>query len=103
MTKTEIMKLAEFDEKLHAEFAGYHSVDIPQLHETECPALFEYAKRIAQNENARLLPLIEVLAENNEKLVEALKFECGNRCAHQNPCNAKESLADHQARMDKLK
>ena len=26
--------------------------------------------------------------------VEALKFECGNRCAEQNPCNAKEALTE---------
>ncbi len=26
-------------------------------------------------------------------LVEALKFECGNRCAEQNPCNARDVLA----------
>ena len=25
-------------------------------------------------------------------LEDALEFECGNRCAHQNPCNAKEAL-----------
>lgn len=29
-----------------------------------------------------------------QKAVEALKFECGNRCAEQNPCNAKETLAE---------
>lgn len=25
-------------------------------------------------------------------VIEALQFECGNRCADQNPCNAKETL-----------
>lgn len=25
--------------------------------------------------------------------LEALEFECGNRCAEQNPCNAKEARA----------
>lgn len=30
--------------------------------------------------------------EEITKLVEALEFECGNRCAEQNPCNAKEAL-----------
>lgn len=29
-----------------------------------------------------------------KKLVEALEFECGNRCAEQNPCNAKEALKE---------
>jgi hypothetical protein len=24
--------------------------------------------------------------------VDALQFECGNRCAEQNPCNAKENI-----------
>ena len=27
-----------------------------------------------------------------EVLVEALEFECGNRCSDLNPCNAKEAL-----------
>lgn len=26
------------------------------------------------------------------EMFEVLKFECGNRCAEQNPCNAKEVL-----------
>ena len=25
-------------------------------------------------------------------MIEALEFECGNRCAHQNPCSAREAL-----------
>lgn len=29
-------------------------------------------------------------------LVEALKFECGNRCAEQNPCNAKAALRAYE-------
>ena len=29
-----------------------------------------------------------------DKAVEALKFECGGRCAHQNQCNARETLAE---------
>ena len=28
------------------------------------------------------------------KLCEALKFECGDRCAQQNPCNAKEVIEE---------
>lgn len=32
--------------------------------------------------------------EQASKLAEALEFECGNRCAEQNPCNAKQALAE---------
>ena len=32
------------------------------------------------------------LATKLEIAVRALEFECGNRCAHQNPCNAREAL-----------
>lgn len=31
------------------------------------------------------------------RLVEALKFECGNRCAEENPCNAKENYRIYEA------
>ena len=34
----------------------------------------------------------ESLAPLLEMACEALQFECGNRCAHQNPCNAMEAL-----------
>lgn len=40
--------------------------------------------------------LIDVLIEQQA----ALEFECGNRCAQQNPCNAREALA---ATAEKLK
>lgn len=36
---------------------------------------------------------IESLRVKLDLAVEALEFECGNRCAHQNPCNAKDALA----------
>lgn len=29
-----------------------------------------------------------------EVAIKALEFECGNRCAAQNPCNAREALAE---------
>jgi hypothetical protein len=29
-----------------------------------------------------------------DKAIEALKFECGNRCAEQNPCNASDVLKE---------
>lgn len=32
------------------------------------------------------------LVERVRELEGALEFECGNRCAEQNPCNAKETL-----------
>lgn len=35
--------------------------------------------------------------ERAAKLVEALEFECGNRCnAEHNPCNAREALAAYE-------
>lgn len=42
----------------------------------------------------------EELTETNallDKLASALEFECGNRCAHQNPCNAREALESYKA------
>lgn len=39
----------------------------------------------APTDLSKALRVIEVLRE-------ALAFECGNRCAHQNPCNAREAL-----------
>lgn len=39
--------------------------------------------------------LIKKLQSDRAKLVEALKFECGNRCnAELNPCNARAVLAE---------
>jgi len=34
----------------------------------------------------------DALAEKLRTATEALTFECGNRCAGQNPCNAREAL-----------
>ena len=34
----------------------------------------------------------DILREKLGAALEGLRFECGNRCAHQNPCNAKETL-----------
>lgn len=34
----------------------------------------------------------QLLLPELNNLVNALKFDCGDRCAHQNPCNAKEAL-----------
>ena len=35
-----------------------------------------------------------------EALVEALEFECGNRCSDLNPCNAKEALKKFKGELD---
>ncbi len=35
---------------------------------------------------------LKLAVEVIEVLIESLKFECGNRCAEQNPCNAKVSI-----------
>lgn len=35
----------------------------------------------------------ELMSDREKGLVEALEFECGNRCSDLNPCNAKEALA----------
>lgn len=56
----------------------------------------------AKWENARLLPIITKLLEDNCRLAEALQFECGNRCAHQNPCNAKDALTTHAELLKEL-
>ncbi|MCB0415784.1 MAG: hypothetical protein KDD50_15710 [Bdellovibrionales bacterium] len=37
-----------------------------------------------------------------EDLSGALGFECGNRCAPQNPCNAKEALERKDAVMSEI-
>ena len=57
------------------------------------------ALSVLENELIRLKELMDkCLVEsiktnkNLEIAIEALEFECGNRCAHQNPCNAREAL-----------
>jgi len=50
--------------------------------------------------NRKLSVEITKIKEVNKELVEALEFECGNRCAEQNPCNAKEVLALIKGRMN---
>ncbi len=44
--------------------------------------------------NTRTRTDLTLAVEVIEVLVEALKFECGNRCAVQNPCNARDALAE---------
>jgi hypothetical protein len=41
----------------------------------------------------------DILLPEIQKLREALEFECGNRCAEQNPCNAKEVLRESKERI----
>lgn len=76
-TLTEILKRLEsreFAVKPLAQDMGYHSVDIPQLHKTESPALFEYATRIAkvqfEQDQALIRTLIEVVRLQDEALLE---------------------------------
>lgn len=47
------------------------------------------------NEKSKVANAYELEREKlkSAALVKALEFECGNRCAHQNPCNAREALA----------
>lgn len=45
------MSEAEFDEKAVALEAGFNTADIKELHGTSCPALLEYAKRIARHQH----------------------------------------------------
>lgn len=47
----------------------------------------------------RLAPLHASLL----KCVEALEFECGGRCAPQNPCNAADVLADLRKALEECK
>jgi hypothetical protein len=35
-----------------------------------------------------------------KQLVEALEFECSNRCAQQNPCNAREMVEAYRKATD---
>lgn len=55
----------------------------------------EFFESRASQFESTLKETMKVKDELKEKLkiaTEALEFECGNRCAHQNPCNARESL-----------
>ena len=52
-----------------------------------CISLFLHEQRMSQ------VGLKNLELESQLKLaVKGLEFECGNRCAEQNPCNAKETL-----------
>lgn len=46
------------------------------------------------DEVSDLTSKIQALQAEIEILRRGLEFECGNRCAQQNPCNAKETLAE---------
>jgi hypothetical protein len=68
----------EFDETSIAEYAGYHNVDIKELHRTESPALFEYAKRIARHQHtldtAALLEANSRIKELEAALRKAIRW-----------------------------
>lgn len=51
---------------------------------------YEYADTIRVVEYSAYLKAINAF----NKAIEALKSICGNRCAHQNPCEAKEALIE---------
>jgi hypothetical protein len=74
MTKAELQKHGE-------KLGGAYSSHLSEPHER---LIVGMAYKRAFNQALELL----------FPLVEALKFECGNRCAEQNPCNAKEALAE---------
>lgn len=44
--------------------------------------------------NAHAVDIMLKQAETIKKLREALEFLCGDRCAHQNPCYAKDILEE---------
>jgi len=52
------------------------------------------AAKVCVNEKVGILTAQNVneLCDAVLEMAEALKFECGGRCAEQNPCNAKEVL-----------
>ena len=56
---------------------------------TKCPLEEWECKKIQRRQDKEIAELKRRL----KIAVEALGFECGNRCAHQNPCNAREALA----------
>lgn len=92
---------------------------LKKLKEKQAEILKDLEKEEAKNEikaEGVMKPLSELLAEVEPRLTaqqnimvdrasydnlkaiavelaKALEFECGNRCAHQNPCNAKDALA----------
>lgn len=101
MTKDQVLKLAEFD---------YDKKYWEQFHDSSQ----EDVRNGAQQENARLLPLITALAERQEKLLyeaNAMYSELGrvrDRCqvkggVEKVMMHFEKALAEDQARMEKLK
>lgn len=102
MNKLELMKLAEFD----TEAVEQEATDYETNADGTAGRYFVDDAYVegAQWENARLLPLIEALAEDIEKLVEALRSSpcTGNGAIHLMSCNKCAVLADHAERMKRL-
>lgn len=48
-------------------------------------------------ENESLYKKLRVKEKQLRVCLEALEFECGKRCAHENPCNAKNTLSKVRA------
>lgn len=93
MTKAEIMKLVEFDEHASWYRLGYDSERDPNT---------KLIINSARAENARLLPLIELLATSNEELVEVIEYIL---CYDQNSPERRrmsDALAAHEARMKEI-
>lgn len=79
--KARLEKAMALNEQALALSAGYHSVAIPALDETECPALFEYAKLVAADLHSRRQALDQALGECVEALVFPYDIDCGdNSC-----------------------
>lgn len=104
MTKSELMKLAELTPQQAENLYGHNPMS--------SMAEGAWMPVGAKAENARLLPLIEALAESNEKLVDVLDelvtlvddqlsgiYEADSFTTQP----ARTVLAGHQARMTKLK
>ena len=85
------------EEKSNDYYGEFHAVGPSRIFRGGFQNLMSYhdAKSAAEQDQK----IIEIAINNLPKLLEAVKvmmeglqFECGNRCAHQNPCNAKETL-----------
>lgn len=110
MTKADIMKLAKFDLVAADDEAilqgRFSSLVKPGVIKPDTSAFREGARW----QLTRLLPLIEALADSNEKLLEALysakdvvDFCYMNQPKNKHQVEIEQALADHAARMEELR
>lgn len=115
MTKQEILKLAEFDERTFSKLMEIvNNTGIGTIGQLDRDWLGTILTDYMRDRD-----ILEALAESNEKLVEALRdidgdlFETEHyceRCGHGKPCKdfdvrrvSQKALAGHVSRMEKLR